>query len=270
LMPVILTAQKKDLSKPWFLVQITDPQFGMFENNNGFEKETALYEKAVSKINQLKPDFVVITGDLVNDPINQKQIAEFKRITDKINAEIPVYLTPGNHDVGQEPDKQSINLYIKNYGYDRFSFKHKGSLFIGFNSSIIKNDLPKLENQQYKWLKKKLKGSKKASHVILFCHYPFFIQSFEEPETYSNISPEKRNKYLSLFEANNVDALFVGHLHKNNTSEFGGIQWVITSAVGKPLGPDPSGMRIVKVYNNRIESNYYGLDEVPDNVMFKK
>ena len=112
LLPAFLLAQDKGNGQPWFFIQITDPQFGMFESNNGFEKETALYEKAVSEINGLKPDFVVITGDLVNDPKSQAQIAEFKRITAQINSDIPVYLTPGNHDVGQEPDKQSIDSYI--------------------------------------------------------------------------------------------------------------------------------------------------------------
>jgi len=56
-------AQNKSPDEPWLFIQITDPQFGMFENNDGFEKETILYEKAVEKINNLNPDFVVITGD---------------------------------------------------------------------------------------------------------------------------------------------------------------------------------------------------------------
>ncbi|HKI88022.1 MAG TPA: metallophosphoesterase [Draconibacterium sp.] len=268
LLPVILTAQKKDLSKPWFFIQVTDPQFGMFENNKGFEKETVLYEKAVSEINQLHPDFVMITGDLVHNGKDAAEIAEFKGITAKIDPDIPVYYTPGNHDLGQEPTGQSIHTFIKNYGYDRFSFKHKGSLFIGFNSSLIKNDLPELEQKQFEWLKRKLKGSKKASHVLLFCHYPFFIQSIDEPEGYSNISLEKRQKYIRLFKKNHVEAVFSGHLHKNKVNNYDGIQWIITSAVGKPLGNDPSGIRIVKVFNDKVESKYYGLDEVPDIVTY--
>ena len=62
-------AQRNTNAAPWFFVQLTDPQFGMFENNVGFEKETILYEKAVAEINRLNPDFVVITGDLVNDQV---------------------------------------------------------------------------------------------------------------------------------------------------------------------------------------------------------
>jgi len=266
LLPVILVAQKRTNHKSWFFIQVTDPQFGMFENNKDFEKETVLYEKAVSKINELNPDFVVVTGALVNEPKSHSQIDEFKRITAKINDDIPVYVTPGNHDLGQEPSEQSINTFIQNYGYDRFSFKHKGSLIIGFNSSLIKNDLPQLENQQLGWLEKQFRKGKNADHVILFCHYPFFIQSADEPEGYSNIGLEKREKYIRLFKENGVDAVFSGHLHRNKENNVDGIQWITTSAVGKPLGNDPSGIRIVKVFADRIESHYYGLDEVPDAV----
>ena len=54
-------AQKKDNSSPYFVIQISDPQFGFMETDNGTWKETELYEKAVKGINRLKPDFVVIT-----------------------------------------------------------------------------------------------------------------------------------------------------------------------------------------------------------------
>ena len=65
----------------------------------------------------LHPDFVVITGDFVHDLNSVAQINEFKRITAKINAEIPVYYTPGNHDIGQTPDKKSIRKFKKNLQY---------------------------------------------------------------------------------------------------------------------------------------------------------
>jgi len=263
-----LFAQDKGSYQPWFFIQLTDPQFGMFEKNQGFEEETILYEKAVAAINQLKPDFVVITGDFVHNRNSKTEINEFKRITAKINSEIPVYYTPGNHDLGQIPDKQSLKEYHKNYGRDRFAFQHKGSAFIGFNSSLIKGRLEKSEQKQYIWLAAKLKKSRNADHIILFCHYPFFDKTVDEPETYGNIGPEYRKKYLSLFEANGVDALFFGHRHRNNLAVYGKMQLVTTSALGKPLGKNPSGMRIVKIYKDRIEHEYYGLDDLPDSVKF--
>ncbi len=84
-------AQKQGPKSPWFFIQITDPQFGMFNNNASFEKETILYEAAVNKINKLNPDFVVITGDFVQNSKSDLQIEEFKRITAKINSKISLY-----------------------------------------------------------------------------------------------------------------------------------------------------------------------------------
>ena len=241
---------------------------GFVDTGKGFEKETKLYEKAVRSINRLRPDFVVITGDFVNSTKDRSQIAEFKRITATIDSKIPVYFTPGNHDIGNVADSVSVSTYLKNYGYDHFSFQHKKCQFIGFNSCLIKSKTPNLEKAQYDWLKKTIAKSRKAAHIVLFCHHPFFINSFDEPETYSNIGVEERKKYLDLFSDNKVEAIFSGHLHNNATPLYGKIQLVTTSALGRPLGSAPSGLRIVKVFNDRIEHQYYGLDEVPEKVTF--
>ncbi len=263
------TAQKNN-SKPWFFIQITDPQFGMYENNKGFGKETQLYEEAVKGVNRLKPDFVVITGDLVNDRLDTMQIKEFKRITTNINPDIPVYLVPGNHDIGNVPDSSSIAAFIHTYGYDRFSFIHKNSLFIGLNSGIIKSNNTDAEQKQYHWLENSLSINKKSSHIILFGHYSFFINSYDEPDGYFNIEKDKRMKYLELFATKKVNAVFSGHYHKNAVSKFGDIDVVTTSAVGMPHGDAPSGFMVVKVYPDRIEHQFYGLKELPGSITLDK
>lgn len=260
-------AQKNDNIKPYFFIQITDPQFGFFEDNKGFSKETELYEKAVNAINRLNPDFVVITGDLVNNKDDKPQKEEFKRITAIINKKIPVYYSPGNHDIGLPPRQQDIDSFITDYGYDRFSFQHKKSIFIGLNSCIIKVKSPVLEQIQFDWLKNELIKAGSAERIILFCHFPFFINSFEEPETSSNISVETRNKYFSLFKDYKVEAIFAGHLHNNSSGKYGNILMVTTSALGKPLANVSSGIRIVKVYPGKIESIYYSLDEIPETIV---
>jgi serine/threonine-protein phosphatase CPPED1 len=263
----VTNGQKK--YDPFFFIQLTDPQLGMFDNNEGHDKETQLMEKAVKGINQLRPDFVVITGDFVHNEKSESQVEEFKRIVSKIDPEIPVYYTPGNHDVGQNPDKLSLKKYKENYGKDRFAFIHKGSVFIGINTSIIKARMQAQEEKQYKWLVNKLKKSNLKNQIVLFCHYPFYNTQPAEVETYSNISPDYREKYLKLFEKTGVDAVFSGHLHNNNEQKFGNISLITTSALGKPLGNAPSGLRIIKVYNTHIEHNYYDIDELPEFVKFE-
>ncbi len=39
---------------------------------------------------------------------------------------------------------------------------------------------------------------------------------------------------------------------------------VTTGPVGKPLGDDPSGLRIVRVGEAGLDHAYFALDEVPD------
>ena len=58
---------------PFTFIQMSDPQFGMFTENKGFEHETANFEFAIATANRLHPKFVVITGDLINQAGNAAQ-----------------------------------------------------------------------------------------------------------------------------------------------------------------------------------------------------
>lgn len=249
--------------KSFYFIQITDPQFGFIDANRSFEKESALYKKAIDAINNLKPAFVVITGDLVNDRKNREQIKEFRRLTGMINKKIPVWFSPGNHDIGQSPTHNDIDTFIKLYGHDRFSFRYEGSLFIGLNSCLIKSTPGEAEEEQYRWLKDQLENNKDALHKVIFTHYPFFLKDPEEKDEYFNIELSVRKRYLALFAENKADAVFSGHLHNNASSVYGKLVMTTTSAVGKPLADVPSGLRIVYVSPSGIESSYYSLEEIP-------
>ncbi|CAL1521537.1 metallophosphoesterase [Chitinophaga sp. MM2321] len=251
-------------TKPFFFIQLSDPQLGFYPDS--IQKEIALYERGVAEVNRLKPDFVVITGDLVNKPRDQHQLAEFKRITAMINAKIPVYYTPGNHDVGNTPAKADVDFYNAIYGYDKFSFNHKNSRFIGINSNLIKANTPVLEQEQYIWLEKELAANKQADHIIIFCHHSFFISKPDEPVEYFNIDMATRNKYLELFKKYGVTAVFAGHYHRNGYGKYGDMEMVTTSAIGEPLGKDPSGFRIITVGKDKIAHQYYSLDSIPQRV----
>lgn len=264
-----IEAQEKFSFRPFFFVQITDPQFGMTDGDKSFTAETELYTKAIESINKLKPPFVIITGDLVNNRNNTAQVAEFKRITALLDPKIKVWYSPGNHDVGQTPSSATIDSFIIDYGHDRFSFIYRKNLFIGINTSIIKNKMTPFEEEQYKWLNKEFSKKNRVSHKIIFCHYPFFINDPEEAEVYSNINPETRKKYLNLFKDNNVNAIYAGHLHKNTTAKYGSIEMTATSSAGKPHSEAPPGFRVIVVRPGGIESKYYGLDEVPSVIVTK-
>src|SRR5215467_7716365 len=99
----ILAAGPGLAGEPFTFIQMSDPQFGMYMENKSFEHETANFEFAVATANRLHPKFVVITGDLINQPGNAAQAAEYHRIAGKLDPGIRLYSIPGNHDVANEP-----------------------------------------------------------------------------------------------------------------------------------------------------------------------
>src|SRR5579883_3166570 len=81
-------------SPSWYFLQFSDPQFGMYEENRGFVQETANFEYAIATANRLHPAFVVVTGDLINQPGDAAEAAEYRRIAAKLDPGIPLYNVP--------------------------------------------------------------------------------------------------------------------------------------------------------------------------------
>ena len=121
-------------AEPFFFIQLTDPQFGMFTDNTNFVQETANFEFAVATVNRLRPAFVVITGDLVNKAGDAEQIAEYRRIVGKIDRSIPVYDVAGNHDVENIPTPASLTTYTNIFGRDYYTFRHQDFVGVVLNS----------------------------------------------------------------------------------------------------------------------------------------
>src|SRR5262245_33266442 len=104
-------------------IQMSDPQFGMYLKDAGFEHETVNFEFAIATANRLKPAFVVITGDLVNNRESAAEAAEFQRVAAKLNPGIRLFNVPGNHDVGNEPSPESLTAYRERFGQDYYTFR---------------------------------------------------------------------------------------------------------------------------------------------------
>src|SRR4051812_12506794 len=162
---------------PFFFVQLSDPQFGMFANNKDFVQETANFEFAVATINRLKPAFVVITGDLVNKAGDSAQIAEFHRIAAKVDARIPIYKVVGNHDIENVPTPGTIAAYTNSFGRDFYSFRHGGFVGIVLNSIVIHSPQQTTNHleAQDRWLQAELERARNDSpqHIVIFQHHPW-------------------------------------------------------------------------------------------------
>ena len=278
----------------YFFIQLSDPQFGMFAafsglddaaiedfrrrglqvrpapKTTGFAEETALYEAAIAAVNRLKPDFVVTTGDLVNDPTDNAQVAELRRVTDTLDDAIPMRWAAGNADVGNAPTPGSLARYRERFGEDNYFFDHRGSRFIVLNSSVYfdPSNVPDEWKAQQDFLTATLKEARAAGsqHIVVLAHHPLFVQHPDEEDFFAVIPKERRRVVLELLKSYEVSVYFAGHWHRNNYAADGDFQMVTSGSVGYPLGDDPSGLRVVKVYDDRIEHEYFAFDALPESV----
>lgn len=253
-------------SAPFFFLQLSDPQFGFIDNNKSISAETEAMNKAVTAINQLKPPFVVITGDFVNNSKSKEQIAAYKSMIAQIDSSVKVYMIPGNHDIGKV-SRASIDNYKKNYGETHFSFRYGDCAFIGIDSNIIKEEDKEREEVQFKWLEQELQKTKDARFKFVFTHCSVFLKRMDEPVNYSNFSLPMREKYVRLFQKYGVNAIFAGHLHNNAYGKVGNMEMITIGPVGKVLGTGYQGMNLVKVYPDRFISEFIALNQLPKEVL---
>lgn len=259
---------------PFFFAQLADTQFGMFDKDERWEKETELFNRAVDAINRLRPRFVIICGDLVNQApggrFHGPQVQEFQRIARRIDPRIPLVCVCGNHDVANRPTPATLATYRREFGDDWFSFQVGGTYGIVLNSSLYSDPTgaPEEQARQEAWFAAELERAKSsgAKHIFVFQHHPWFLAKPDDADQYFTIPQVRRAPALALMRKAGVRAVFAGHYHRNAYGKDGEMEMITTSAVGKPLGKDPSGFRIVKVFEDRIEHRYHGLEELPEKV----
>src|SRR3954469_14224803 len=105
---VALIAAAQQSTKSFLFLQMSDPQFGMYTKDRDFAQETANYEFAIATANRLKPRFMIVCGDLVNKAGDSSEIAEYRRVSGKLDKSIRLYHVAGNHDVGNEPKPETL------------------------------------------------------------------------------------------------------------------------------------------------------------------
>lgn len=103
----------ENFNRDFNFIHITDLHLGSIRNTKdpsyireaGYwhpnkEKRWLYLQKAIKEVNLLKPDFVIVTGDVVFGQLHPLEyIAEYEEAHQMLQKfEVPIYLTPGNHD----------------------------------------------------------------------------------------------------------------------------------------------------------------------------
>ena len=236
------------------IVQIADAQLGfdaavkgqepgaIYVNDLTYEKEC--FEHAAESLRGLKPEMIVFTGDQIHRPLDQEQWETFGELLSLLPVDALVKHLPGNHDLLISEGKVDCTPFTSRYGEDRFVYKKGRFCIIGINSSLIKHNDPR-EEEQYEWLKSTLEEAGENTIKVIFCHHPFFVSDIEEEDGHVAIAKDKRKKYFDLFADNGVSAVYAGHLHHSAEGAYRGVAMKTTTSVGYQLGEDEASYRLI-------------------------
>lgn len=268
-------ASEKRWTGSFTFIQAADTQFGLIDSyiNNKIDdeitwsKEIHYLRLVIESINNLspKPKFFIICGDLVDafptsTHMREAQISDLKKELSKVDSSIKLVCVCGNHDVGDIPTAESIEIYKKDFGDDYFSFWQSGCKCIVLNSQMYfnHNEIPELKMEQDKWLDKELTcDENEYKHLIIFQHIPLFLKTHDEPDDiYFNIPNRERKTLIDKFRRAGVKKVFSGHYHKNSGGFYEDLESIVTSAIGAQLGLDKHGYRLVHVNENEITHQY--------------
>ncbi len=294
-----MTAPESAGTESFSFIQLADPQFGLFARfsgqtdeqiagyrarglnikpapeTTGFTDETRLFTGAIDAANRLRPAFVVVCGDIVNQWDDDAQVEEALRIGALLDHGIDLHWVAGNHDVGVDeghtiPSDESLARYRANFGPDNYAFQHGDASFIVLNTAVMQrpDETPGELKAQMAFLETELLAARtrRSRHTILFTHHPLFLREPDEDvpaEAHLTIPIARRRPVLNLLREYDVDAVFAGHWHRNNYAADGKMGMIASGSVGYPFGDDPSGYRIVQVGDDGLKHDWYAMAEFP-------
>ncbi len=231
----------------------------------GFAWDAHRYERAVEAVGRLRPDAVVMGGDMVDDCSDDAQIEAFRQITGRLDSGIPIHLAPGNHDVafdGVHPTAASLDRYRSLFGPDYYSARIGPVRLLVLDTPLLgyPEACPMEADAQLAFLERELASPPPwAETTVMIGHHPLFVDEPDEPDSYWNVPLERRRILLDLVGRAGVRLGLAGHLHRNVTGRAGAFEMVTSGAVGYPLGRDPSGFRIVRVADGSVTHEYVAL-----------
>jgi Icc protein len=234
----------------------------------------------------LRPDFLLITGDLVRDALRVSE-GEARGYYDLFAAErrlfrSPVHTVPGNHEVfGIETQRSNVNpahplfgrnMYRDYFGPDYYSFTRGGVHFVALNTVDIAGQwyYGHVDSTQLAWLRRDVAAIPADMPVVTFNHIPFYMTGDQvngyddEPPAPTLITVHGKAQFRHAV-SNAADVLAIlgsrpvlalgGHIHFAETIERAGetVRFATAAATVGPAGPRPSGFTLYTVRDGVID-----------------
>ncbi len=201
--------------------QISDGfTFAVIGDTQGF---SIFYENLVK---ETSVDFILHLGDITADG-SEERLGDFQKITK--NSNVPVFSTPGNHDIKQS---NSTDLYENFFGNSEYYFNYEGYLFISLDSTKAS-----FSDEGLKFLELIL-GKFPNIPKVIFTHMPLFDPRGSDND-HALLNKTQSTQILSMITNQNVKLVLSGHIHYFNHTVKNGINFVTSGGGGAILYEPP-------------------------------
>ena len=248
-------------------------------------------------VDSIRPDFVLVTGDLVRDALRVSDTIAQARYemfaAERARISRPTWTIPGNHEIfGIERQRSHVSadhplyarrMYRHYFGPDYYSFNYGGVHFVGLNSEDFDDQsyYGHIDSLQLAWLKDDLAQVPAQTPVVTFNHIPFFtaveaMNGYDESSvapTVINVGGTKSFRHvvsnagdvLAVLRSHRYPLALGGHMHVRETLSYpmGGqeTRFEQAAAIVGPSDADglhfPSGITVYRVKDGEIGAGQF-------------
>lgn len=190
----------------------------------------------VERIRREVPDFLLGTGDMVDDGSKDRQWEAFFDIERELLAENVLFPSVGNHD--RQGRGRTADNYRKFFSLPEnspdperyYAFTYGSGRFLVLDSNAYSFSL----TDQTAWIEQQLQAARldpAIEHIFVTMHHPPYSISLHGGQK------ELRERWTPLFEKYDVTAVFSGHDHVYSRAESNDVHYFVTGGAGAPIYP---------------------------------
>jgi alkaline phosphatase D len=189
----------------------------------GRKSDAEAFAQAIEAIERILPTpaFVVVTGDLT-ESFRDAEVLYLKHLVDRFT--LPVLLVPGNHDVGFDPNPQSIAKW--NQAFPNFATPYQrdfGPLRVIamdsqlYNARRANREVNAEGKRQWKAFTKRVRASRKEGRRTILAYHIPIVPNFFRQRVKANWRAADMKRMRKLLARQHVEASLTGHIHRDET-----------------------------------------------------
>jgi acid phosphatase type 7 len=196
----------------------------------------ASHERVVERVRREVPDFILGTGDMVDEGAVDQQWQTFFEVERELLRENVLYPSLGNHDRqgrGRTADNYRRYFSLPENSPDPeryYAFTYSSARFLVLDSNAHSFAL----TDQTVWIEQQLQAARldpDIKHIFVSMHHPPYSVSLHGGQA------ELREAWTPLYEKYDVAAVFSGHDHVYSRAEKNGVHYFVSGGGGAPLYP---------------------------------